>query len=263
MSFIVAGAALLGLLAGPYIRALANGFGPSEDLTVRTPAQPTPEGPEADRHEAADLAPEDPADVHQDVARLDHGATRRASREEARRAFRGMVRAVPRPAWPPVAETGVAVVCALVAWRFAGSWELAAWLYAALAGCALAVIDWRTRRLPDAITLPSYPILAVLLVPTGHLAGGLLGGLALTGAYAIMWFVRPDALGFGDVKLAGLVGMLTGALGLDAWLVGALAGQFLGALYAVTLLLTRRATAKTHFPLGPFILLGALAATFR
>ncbi|RCG29356.1 prepilin peptidase [Sphaerisporangium album] len=234
MSFIVAGAALMGFLAGPYIRALAHGFGPSE-LTAPAAARPGPD--EATAREAM----------------------RRAHREEARHAFRALVRAVPRPVWPPVAEAGAAVACGVVAWRFAGSWELAAWLYAALAGCALAMIDWRTRRLPDAITLPSYPILAILLVPTGHLGGGLLGGLALAGAYAIMWFVRPDALGFGDVKLAGLVGMLLGALGLDAWLVGALAGQFLGALYAVTLLLARRATAKTQFPLGPFILLGTLA----
>ncbi|MDH2424160.1 A24 family peptidase [Sphaerisporangium sp. TRM90804] len=190
------------------------------------------------------------------------GGTREERRAEAREAFRRSARG-PRWAWPPVAEVAGGAVCALLAWRFAGTPWLAAWLYAAVAGCALAMIDWRTRRLPDVLTLPSYPVLAALLLPTGRLADGLLGALALGGAYAVLWFARPEALGLGDVKLAGLAGLLAGTLGLDAWLVAALGGQLLGALYAVGLLATRRGTLRTQFPLGPFILLATLAAAWR
>lgn len=67
-------------------------------------------------------------------------------------------------------------------------------------------------------------------------------------------------MGFGDVKLAGLVGMAAAARGWEAWVVAAVAGQLLAALYALALLLTRRASRDTEFPLGPFMLLGALAA---
>ncbi|MFC6086421.1 prepilin peptidase [Sphaerisporangium aureirubrum] len=157
-------------------------------------------------------------------------------------------------------ELGTAAAFAVVAWRLEGTPCIWSWAYAALAGSLLSVIDWRTRRLPDVITLPSYPILALLLIPTGHVGQALLGALALGGAYFVLWYGRPDALGLGDVKLAGLVGMLTGSLGMDRWLTAAMAGLILGALYAVLLLATGRGTLKTQFPLGPFIALGALAA---
>jgi leader peptidase (prepilin peptidase)/N-methyltransferase len=241
VGLIVAGAGVLGLVAGVYVRVLAGGFGPAVQFGDH--AEPGAVTVAASHKAAAEA--------------------RRAYREEARQAFRVALRSVPSFVWPPLVEVCAAAACALVAWRLAGTVALGAWLYAAVAGCALAVIDWRTQRLPDAITLPSYPILAVLLAPTGHLVPGLLGGLALAGVYGALWLVRPGALGLGDVKLAGLVGMLTGALGLDAWLVGAIGGQFLGALYALALLITRRGTLKSQFPLGPFIVLGALAAVLR
>ncbi|WP_405146734.1 A24 family peptidase [Sphaerisporangium sp. NBC_01403] len=295
MSFVVAGAALLGLVAGSYARALASGFGPAvgpdddrrpdgdrRAAEVGHPAaghggSPPAARPDGDPSGEPEETPEDglsPEETPEDgfsgqetpedgLSREEAAEARRAYRVEARQAFRRMARAVPVPAWPPLVELGTAAVCALVAWRIGWTPLLAAWSYAAVAGCALALIDWRTQRLPDALTLPSYPILVLLLAPTGHLMAGLLGGLALAGVYAVLWFARPGALGLGDVKLAGLTGMLTGALGLDAWITGAVGGQFLGALYAVVLLVTRRGTLRSQFPLGPFILLGALAAVLR
>ncbi|GGO74917.1 prepilin peptidase [Nonomuraea cavernae] len=204
---MVALVALLGLIAGRYVRTLAGAFG------------------------------DDPDDL----------------RAEARAAMSGVLRTVPMPAWPPAVELATAVVTVLVAWR-AGL----PYVYLAVAGTALAIIDWRTFRLPDVITLPSYPILALTLIPTGELPRALLGGVALAAVYGVLWFVRPAAMGLGDVKLAGLIGMATGALGWPAWVLAAVAGQLLGALYAVTLLATGRAGRRTEFPLGPFMLLGAL-----
>ncbi|WP_162795725.1 prepilin peptidase [Nonomuraea lactucae] len=177
------------------------------------------------------------------------------TRAEARAAFGRALRTVPIPAWPPAAELATAAVVTLVAWR-AGL----PYVYFALAGTALAIIDWRTSRLPDVITLSSYPILALTLLPTGELPRALLGAAALAAVYGVLWFVRPAAMGLGDVKLAGLIGMATAALGWPAWVLAAVAGQLLGALYAVGLLVAGRANRDTHFPLGPFMLLGALAA---
>ncbi|WP_336205635.1 prepilin peptidase [Nonomuraea sp. LPB2021202275-12-8] len=201
--------AVLGLVAGRYVRTLAGAFGP------------------------------DPADT----------------RAEARAALRSVLRTVPVPAWPPAFELATAAVTVLVAWR-AGL----PYVYFALAGTALAAIDWRTTRLPDVITLPSYPILALTLLSTGELPRALLGGLALAALYGVLWLVRPADLGLGDVKLAGLIGMAAAALSWQAWTVAALGGQLLGALYAVLLLVTRRGTRHSQFPFGPFMLLGALTA---
>ena len=206
---MVALVALLGLIAGRYVRTLAGSF------------------------------EEEPADT----------------RAEARTALLRALRTVPVPRRPPVFEVATAAVAALVAWR-AGL----PYVYVAVAGLLLAVVDWRTTRLPDVITLPSYPILALCLLPTGELPRALLGALALAACYGVLWFARPAAMGLGDVKLAGLIGMASAALGWQAWVVAAVGGQLAGALYAVFLLATGRATRDTQFPFGPFMLLGGLAA---
>ncbi|MET8157004.1 A24 family peptidase [Sphaerisporangium sp. NPDC005289] len=264
MSLIVAEAALAGLLAGAYVRVLAGAFTPAatrpdDESRLHDEFGPDDQaGPDDESRPDAQAGPDDRTGPHDQAGY--QGPGRGAYWAEGREAFRRVVRAAPVPAWPPVVEAAVAAVVGLVVWRLEGDGLVAAWLYMALVGCALAVIDWRTQRLPDVLTLPSYPIVAALLVPTGRLGDALLGGLALAGAYAVLWFARPASLGLGDVKLAGLAGMLTGALGWDAWLAGAIAGQFLGALYAVGLLATRRGTLKSQFPLGPFILLGTLTA---
>lgn len=159
-----------------------------------------------------------------------------------------------RPSWP-----GLELVCAAVA-------GLAAWraglpyVCFAVIAVALAVIDWRTSTLPDAITLPAYPIMMVALLPTGELPRALAGGAALTAVYGLLWLLRPEALGFGDVKIAGLIGMAGAALSWDALVVAAFCGQLLGALYAAFLLATGRGTRHTHFPFGTFMLLGTLPA---
>ncbi|WP_433430996.1 prepilin peptidase [Nonomuraea sp. CA-141351] len=152
----------------------------------------------------------------------------------------------------PAVELVTAAVAALVAWRLG-----LPYVPFALIGTALAVVDWRTSLLPDAITLPAYPIMALALAPTGELPRALAGGAALTLVYAVLWFVRPEAMGLGDVKLAGLIGMAAGALGWQAWVVAAFCGQLLGALYGVAILVTRRGNRHTQFPFGPFMLLGA------
>ncbi|MFI7693752.1 prepilin peptidase [Nonomuraea sp. NPDC049655] len=159
------------------------------------------------------------------------------------------------PPWPPGVELLTAAVTALTAW-LAGP----PYTGLALAGTALAVIDWRTTLLPDAITLPAYPIIALTLLPTRELPRALLGAAALAAVYGLLWFARPAAMGLGDVKLAGLIGMAAAAMSWQTWVAAAFAGQVLGALYAVALLLTGRGDRHTQFPFGPFMLLGAFVA---
>ncbi|MFG1699326.1 prepilin peptidase [Nonomuraea sp. NPDC049309] len=169
------------------------------------------------------------------------------------RALAGTYDDGPAPAPDPlVIELAAASLVTVVAWR-AGP----AYACFAVIGAALAVIDWRTYTLPDAITLPAYPIMALALLPAGELPAALAGGAALIAVYGVLWLARPEAMGFGDVKLAGLIGMACGPLGWPAVAAAALAGQVFGALYALFLLLSRRGTRDTQFPFGPFMLLGA------
>jgi leader peptidase (prepilin peptidase)/N-methyltransferase len=67
-------------------------------------------------------------------------------------------------------------------------------------------------------------------------------------------------MGFGDVKLSGVLGLYTGWLGWGAWAVGLFLGFFLGGLFGIALLVAKKGGRKTAVPFGPFMLLGALAA---
>ena len=67
-------------------------------------------------------------------------------------------------------------------------------------------------------------------------------------------------MGFGDVKLAGVLGIYlgfwAGSMFSWAWRAGFVAGG----LWGVALIASRRGTAKSAIPFGPAMLAGALAA---
>ncbi|WP_104168435.1 prepilin peptidase [Arthrobacter sp. SX1312] len=142
-------------------------------------------------------------------------------------------------------------------------------LAAALAGFAvvgvrLSVIDWRTHRLPDRIVLPSYPAAVLLLGAAAGAAGdwhripGMLGGGAiLLVAFAALHLLHPQGLGFGDVKLAGLLGLYLGFAGWDELWWGPVLAVVLGGGWALLLLAARRATLRSSVAFGPFLIAGA------
>ena len=172
------------------------------------------------------------------------------------------------PSYPLVEATTALLFVALTA-RFGPSPVLPAYLYLAAVAVALAVIDLRVRRLPDAIVLPSYLVAALLMVPAGAAGAdwwsagrGLLAMVALLTLYLVIALAYPGGMGFGDVKLAGLLGLYLGWLGWSSVWVGTLTGFVLGGLTGVALLATGRAGRRTAIPFGPFMLAGALLALF-
>ena len=71
--------------------------------------------------------------------------------------------------------------------------------------------------------------------------------------------VSPEALGFGDVKLLGLLGLVLGWFGWGVLLAGVFLGLLTGALVSLVLLATRRAGWRTALPFGPPLLVGRRA----
>jgi len=167
----------------------------------------------------------------------------------------------------PIVEAVTAVLFAAGLLRFGWTWALPAFLYLAAVGLALALIDLDVHRLPSAIVVPSYPVLAVLLLfaswnPGGQsswepLVGAAVGGASMLAFYWVLAVVRPGGMGLGDVRLAGLLGLALGWLGWGSLVVGAFAAFLLGGAYSLGLLATRRATRKSGIPFGPWMLLGA------
>jgi leader peptidase (prepilin peptidase)/N-methyltransferase len=187
----------------------------------------------------------------------------------------------------PLVESGTAVFFVLVGWwALAGLIEnpasvistttavgvglsLVAFLYLAAVSIALALIDLDVHRLPNKIVLPAYLVGGALLgsaaLITGdyeRLLGAGIGLAALWLAYFLMAVLYPGGMGFGDVKLAGVLGLFLGWLGWGPLIVGSFAAFLLGGLFAVVLLVSRRVTRKGGIPFGPWMLLGAWVGIF-
>jgi leader peptidase (prepilin peptidase)/N-methyltransferase len=169
----------------------------------------------------------------------------------------------------PLVELGTAALFVGVTARFGISWVLPAYLYLAAVAMALAVIDLDIQRLPNRIVLPSYLVGAALLAGAAALGGdwapaarAVLAMSVLYGGYWLLASVYPEGMGFGDVKLAGLLGLYLGWLGWSSVWIGTLTGFLLGAVVGIGLVLTRRATGRTAIPFGPAMLAGALLAIF-
>ncbi len=194
-------------------------------------------------------------------------------------ALRGKCRDCSAPISPryPLVELGGAVFFIVVALAFmpaivvaagvpdvvAGIFQLVAFLYLAAISLALALIDLDVHRLPNVLVLPSYVVGAVAAVAIALLTGSLtplvsaaIGMLALGGLYLVLALVRPGAMGFGDVKLAGALGLWLGWLGADQLVVGSIAGFLLGGLFGAAMLLAGRGR-KARIPFGPWMLAGA------
>jgi leader peptidase (prepilin peptidase) / N-methyltransferase len=126
----------------------------------------------------------------------------------------------------------------------------------------LAVVDVRTRRLPNRIVLPAAAIVLaaqIAIAPDRALewVAGALGASAFLLAAALL---NPAGLGMGDVKLALLLGAALG------WAVGAalLIGLVAAGLAGLAMIARNGwASARTAtLPLGPFLAAGGLAALF-
>jgi leader peptidase (prepilin peptidase)/N-methyltransferase len=157
-----------------------------------------------------------------------------------------------------------AVVGALVGGRVGWEWSLLVLMYLVPVGVALAVVDWRTRLLPTRVIAPSYAIVVVLGVLANLLSGDRTdlaragwGWVVAGGTFLLLWLIYPRGMGYGDVRLSGVLGLALGYLGWGQLLVGVYAGFLLGGLGG-TLLTALRIVDRRAYPFGPFMLLGAL-----
>lgn len=146
---------------------------------------------------------------------------------------------------------------------------LAAYLYLAAASIALALIDSVHHRLPNVIVLPAYGVGVVLLGAASffqHQVDHFFIGLACAGGlfafYLLLAVVSRRGMGLGDVKLAGVLGLFLGFLGLDAVLVATMAAFVFGGVYGCILLATRRARRSSAVAFGPWMLAGTWLAVF-
>ena len=133
------------------------------------------------------------------------------------------------------------------------------------AGVRLAVTDLRTGLLPTRLIWPTagivwllYAAASLIEAEPGGLIGAALGAGVCGAIMAAVHFVHPPSMGFGDVRLSVLNGLLCGWWGWQVALLGLTAG-FVLALPEALVVLVRHGRSASR-PLGPYLLAGAAVA---
>ena len=169
----------------------------------------------------------------------------------------------------PLIEATTAGLFAGMAARFGFSWSLPAYLVLAAGLLALACIDLEHLLLPKRIVYPVFILVTALLlmaaIATHHWHDLLVAGLC-----GIAWFVvffamnaiSPRVLGFGDVRLAPVLGLALGWLGVRYVLLGFFAANLIGAVIGIALIATKQMSRQQQIPYGVFLALGTLLALY-
>lgn len=154
---------------------------------------------------------------------------------------------------------GIACVLAVITFVHLGSdGNAALWALVQVILVALAAIDATHRRLPNVITVPTAWAALVLRLAFVHSAviEILVAGAVAFAVFLVFSIATRGGIGMGDVKVAGMLGLLLGAP-----VIGALAvGVFAGGLWSVGLLVSRRAGLHTSIAYGPFLAFGGMVA---
>ncbi|MGI9576934.1 MAG: prepilin peptidase [Microthrixaceae bacterium] len=169
----------------------------------------------------------------------------------------------------PFVELAAPTAFILSLWALDITWLLVPVLWFIPVALAVAVIDLRTLIVPTAIVWPATGVLVAVSVPAAGLSGE--WGRLLVAAIAVavvagplfaIWFAVPAGMGFGDVRLAVMVGWLVGfyagtrpIAALVLGVITLLAASVFGLLLGLVALGVRG--RKAQVPFGPgFVLAG-------
>lgn len=169
----------------------------------------------------------------------------------------------------PLVEAGTAALFAAAAVRFGADWALPAYLVLFASLLAVSAIDLERYIIPNRIVYPTIalavPLLALAALAEGdgdRLWHALAGGALAFGLLLAVHLVTPRGMGFGDVRLAFILGLFLGWL--DPWLshvfLGLFLGFLLGSIIGVVLVVLGRRHRQQQIPFGPFLACGTVIA---
>ena len=181
-----------------------------------------------------------------------------------------------------IVEFSTGLVFALSFWRFVagdGTPNYPALFITAFWCCIFIIIifiDWEHKLILNKITYPSMILALVLLgiatlfpdaeilghhrfVPDITILSGLIGGGVGFFFFFIVYLINPGGMGMGDIKLALLIGLVTG---FPLVIAGLMIGILLGGVTAVVLIVFRLKKSKDVVPYGTFLAIGPIIAFF-
>ena len=158
--------------------------------------------------------------------------------------------------WPLYAIV-LSLLCALAWQRYGLSYEgIATEIYIVVFG-SIAVVDLRSRRIPNLLSFPGVLVSLMLgtFWPGIGFTWAVTGAAVGFGILSIIWMMPGNTIGAGDVKLGAGIGAIAGFPIVILGLVVAI--SIVGAT-AILLLLTRTLSRKDNIPFGPFLATGGL-----
>jgi len=168
----------------------------------------------------------------------------------------------------PAVELLTGVVFGITAARFGVDPVVPAFLLFGAALVAVAAIDLELRIIPKRIVWPVFAAGALMIAAAawwdrdpGRILLALGGAVAAFAVFFVIHFISPRGMGFGDVRLAALVGLFLGWLGWGHVALGLFGGFLLGSIAGVAALMAGR-SRKSALPFGPFMAAGALLAVW-
>ena len=169
----------------------------------------------------------------------------------------------------PIVEVSTAALFAWTAIVIGAQWVLPAFFWFVGVTIVLTLTDLDHKLIPNRILFPSTAVAVILLGlgalldrELGALGRALLAGAAYFAVLLLIALVARGGFGFGDVKLAGFLGLYAGYLGWGELLVALFMPFAVGGIISILLLITRIKGRKDAIPFGPYMVLGAYLAVF-
>jgi leader peptidase (prepilin peptidase)/N-methyltransferase len=148
-------------------------------------------------------------------------------------------------------------------------WELPAFLIFLSSLLALSCIDLELLVLPKKIIYPTLILVTLFLVAASaathewdRLLIGAIYGAGWFVVFFLMNFASPRVLGFGDVRLAPLLGLALGWLGWRYVVLGFFSANVIGAVIGISLIAMKRMKRDQPVPYGVFLAAGTTLAIF-
>jgi len=153
--------------------------------------------------------------------------------------------------------------------RFGADWVVPAYLVFFVCLVSVTVIDFQRQIIPNRIVYPTIfaaiPLLALAAL-AGHqwdrfghaLMGASLAWLALL----VIHLISPGGMGFGDVRLAFVLGLFLGWISLGHVFTGLFLGVVLISVVGIGLSVLRLRSLSDHIAFGPFLAGGSILAVF-
>jgi leader peptidase (prepilin peptidase)/N-methyltransferase len=161
-------------------------------------------------------------------------------------------------------ELATGVVFALLAWHYGLSPALGIMIFYACLFIVISVIDLKHYLILNKVVYPSMVVALLLaLLPQPWLtqwivpgiANAAIGGAIGFGIFLLIALISRGGMGWGDVKLAGLIGLATG---FPLVFLSIIMAAILGGIVAVAMVIAKKRQRRQTIPFGPFLAVAAM-----